>query len=416
MIIAVLGGSAHSTPVLADALTRAATGPVVLRLAGRKRDRLDAVVRASRILCADSVVTIEGYGFDDWPAAIAGCDIVLIQMRVGGYEGRAFDEHFPIEHGVPGDEGLGPSGISAAYRGWPQLSAWLRHIQEKAPASRVILLSSPGSLLVHLTAAVFPGLVAVHVCELPFTTLQHLAAAAGESYRDTTFDYAGVNHLGWLYNVRARDKDLVATYAASQSNKSFPSPALVSELGAFPLSYLRLHYESQAMLAEQRIRRSSRAEELTAIAANSFRAFRDGNEAAIRSALSARRVDWYDTAVVPLMRAWIGDRVDTSMFLTFADRAPDIAERPYVGSDGVMQEMQPVSAPPPSVQQALASFKTFEAHAADAVVDGSEDALAGAIAAHPWVGASASPTRMAQQIINFARAHRSVEENVPCLS
>lgn len=411
MIVTVLGGSAHSTPVLADALMRAVTRPIILRLAGRRQERLDAVVRAARVLCAESTVTIEEYGLENWPEAIAGSDIVLIQIRVGGYEGRAFDERFPIEHDVPGDEGLGVSGISAAYRGWPHIESWLRQIQENAPTSRVIVLSSPGSLLVHLTAAVFPGLNAVHTCELPFTTLQRLVRTAGESYRDTKFDYVGVNHLGWLYNVRTPNKDLVATYAAAHTTNGFPSAALVCELGAFPLSYLRLHYESKAVLAEQRLRSSSRAAELMAIASHAFRAFRDGDEAAIRAALSARRVDWYHTAVVPLMRAWMGEHIGTPMFLTFANRAPDIAERPYVASRGLMQELIPVTAPKPSIQEALFWFKAFEARAGEAVLDGSPDALAGAIAEHPWVPSRASPTKMAQQIIDFARAHRCIEDD-----
>ena len=112
MILTVLGGSAHSTPVLADALRKAAPeARWTMRLAGRSCARLHAVARACDVLSRLREPVSEVYGEDEWAQALRGSDVVLIQTRIGGYEGRGFDESFPLRFGVPGDEGLGPGGL-----------------------------------------------------------------------------------------------------------------------------------------------------------------------------------------------------------------------------------------------------------------------------------------------------------------
>ena len=122
MILCVLGGSAHSTPVLIDALARTVPDTEIsVRLAGRDRSRLQAVSRACNLLASNTRIHTESFAEDNWERALTGSDVVLIQTRIGGYAARAFDESFSLPYGVPGDEGLGPGGLSAAYRSWPQM-------------------------------------------------------------------------------------------------------------------------------------------------------------------------------------------------------------------------------------------------------------------------------------------------------
>ena len=285
MIVTVLGGSAHSTPFLADALARAVSRPLTLRLAGRQPERLHAVARACQMMSAGSLVSVETYQSDRWLDAISGSGAAVIQLRVGGYSGRAFDEQFPLESGVPGDEGLGPGGLSAAYRAWPLVARWLRELRVNAPACHILLLTSPGGLLVRLARAVFPGLSVVHPCELPLTTLRHLCGPYHAQWPEVTFDYAGVNHLGWFYNVDCLGTDPVAAYADSRVSEVFPSAKLVGRLGAFPSKYLRLHYALSETVREQVSQARSRAELLKQIARRSLAAFASGNRATVCEAL-----------------------------------------------------------------------------------------------------------------------------------
>lgn len=389
MILCVLGGSAHSTPVLIDALARAVPkAEIAVRLAGRDRVRLYAVVRACNVLAAGTRIHTEAFAEDNWDRALGGSDVVLIQARIGGYAGRAFDESFSLHLGIPGDEGLGPGGLSAAYRSWPEMRELFEQVRAFAPRAQVILLSSPVSLLVRLAALALPGWPLVGTCELPGFTLDQICAATGVETDHVSFGYRGVNHLGFLHHVYAKGDgrepyDLVMRYAAQRRTETFPSSDLVNRLGAFPLRYLRLHFEPEEIVAEQRGRRTTRADDLAVLGEHSFSVFRDGDAAAIRDALAARPASWYELAVLPLVLSQMHLPVDRRVFLTVADANGEVRERAYVQSNGTFEPL-PLSAPaPPAVDALVSSFADYERAAAQAVLKGSVSGLADALALHP---------------------------------
>jgi 6-phospho-beta-glucosidase len=389
MILCVLGGSAHSTPVLIDALARAVPDTeITVRLAGRDPARLQAVARACNLLAADTRIRTEAFAEDRWSLALTGSDVVLIQTRVGGYAARAFDESFSPPFGVPGDEGLGPGGLSAAYRSWPQMRNLFEQVRAIAPLAQVILLSSPLSLLVRLAAVAFPGWPLVGTCELPISTLDQICAATGAYTDQVRFGYTGVNHLGFLHHVYAKlpgheSNDLVMRYAARRHSDTFPSSDLVGRLGGFPLKYLRLHFAPEEIVAEQRRRPTSRSEDLTILAEHSFSVFRDGDAAAIHHALSARRAEWYELAVLPLLLVHLHVPVARPVFLTLADADGEVRERAYAARNGTYTPLPQFAPAPRAIDALVRSFIDYERAAAEAVLSGSASALADALALHP---------------------------------
>jgi 6-phospho-beta-glucosidase len=149
MRIAVLGANSFSTPCLIRYLSRHEDiVPLTVALAGRTPDRLAAVARASRIVAARAPIRIEmtSPGQSGWKDCVAGAQMVVVQVRVGGYEARRYEETSPLEF---------------------------------AGATGPVRVSGPGP---------------VGICELPFTTLCGLAQLDGQ--------YPGINHIGWPYDVR----------------------------------------------------------------------------------------------------------------------------------------------------------------------------------------------------------------------
>ena len=385
MILCVLGGSAHSTPVLIDALARVIPdSPITVRLAGRSFDHLSSVQRACEILALRSCLKIEIFGEGEWDLAITGSAIILVQTRDGGYEARNFDETFPIQFGIPGDEGLGPGGLSAAFRAWPQMKSLFYVIRASAPHARVILLSSPSSLFIRLANLTFPGWPIFGTCELPFTTLKHLCFLAGKHFKDVSFEYVGVNHLGFLYDVHG-PIDLLKEYEAHSQSGAFPSISLVRRLNAYPLKYLRMHYDLEQVVGEQRERTGTRAKELTSLAKNAFQAFRTGDEAIIRNALALRQVGWYEHGVLPLLLSAMNRTVDEPIFLTSATNTGDVLERAYSFQGGEWSPMISQRAAPAEAGDLVARFITYERAATEAILLGTEEALADALRLHPWV-------------------------------
>src|SRR5579884_206119 len=112
MKLVIIGGSAFSTPGLIRFLdSNKGSGRIQVVLSSRSIGRLEAVKRASILAVArDIQIELKELNQKMWPRILEGTDCVLIQIRVGGYEGRYFDESFPHRYGVCGDEGLGPGG------------------------------------------------------------------------------------------------------------------------------------------------------------------------------------------------------------------------------------------------------------------------------------------------------------------
>src|SRR5206468_4791031 len=137
----------------------------------------------------------------------------------------------------------------------------------------------------------------------PWTTLTALCAQLGASAGSATYDYFGVNHVGWFYQIADQGRDLIADYAAGGTNSSFPPAELVNSYQAYPTKYLRLHFDSEKVQREQRASVRTRAEELQRISDEAIDVFETGSEAEIRPALMLRESPWYAHAVGPLLVA-----------------------------------------------------------------------------------------------------------------
>src|SRR5215212_1113995 len=99
MKIVVLGGSAQSTPTLFAYLSGIKGVPAVhITLLGRNETNLASVARAAKLLVSDAPITVDYSGIQphELDGALDGADVVLLQIRVGGYAGREFDETFPF--------------------------------------------------------------------------------------------------------------------------------------------------------------------------------------------------------------------------------------------------------------------------------------------------------------------------------
>jgi 6-phospho-beta-glucosidase len=395
MTIAVLGAGSISTPHLVRYLAqREGLVPTTIVLAGRTARRLAAVARAARILAEGSSVKIESVlaAGGDWRPCLAGADIVLVQVRVGGYDARRYDETFPLDFDLCGDEGLGPGGLAAAWRTWPELARILSDVRAVCPGSEVLLLTSPVSLLVRIARAKFPGVKLAGICELPFTTLREIARRQGSRWEELEWDYLGINHIGWLYGVGTPDRPARETV---------------------PLKYLRLEDAQQAILACQKARPGHRARELAALTPLALEAYAAGGRNEIVRALATRPADWYEAAVGPFVAHRVGLAEKIPFFLSVPQagwhaefEADDILEIPHVASS----ELTPrpaVHMAPSDMKNRLLRFVEYERAAARAVAARDRIGIAEALALHPWVPGDAPVAALA------ARIHTSCAPRYP---
>jgi 6-phospho-beta-glucosidase len=402
MKIVFIGGGSFSTPGLFQYLASAGAQGLEVLLAGRSAEKVTIVEQACKLLAREAVtVRTEVIGTNNWKQILDGADCVILQIRVGGFDGRLFDETFPHKYGLPGDEGLGASGLSVGWRTWPVVFRILEAISEFCPRAFVILLTSPLSLLVR--AAKHSSLTMVGICELPWTTLGQLGLSLGRSTDDFTADYFGVNHLGWFFNVRPGSKDLMDSLAMSENG--FPTAQFVREKCCFPLRYLRLHYEPGRVLIEQQAEGMPRADALRQIEKRAYDSYRSQNLSQITSALSARNTSWYSHAVGPLLLALSGRTVTTPFFLSKANgtycslfAADDIFEYRHEWINGQLQPVSLSGDPPAHVSETLQPFIEFERIAAKAIFTRQRPLLLEALSVHPWTRGHPQLQCMADEI------------------
>jgi 6-phospho-beta-glucosidase len=396
MKVVILGGSSASTPVLFRCLgAQSEVRRLEFCLVGRSQEHLASVLQAARMLAAQVPISFQSCSFarSELIAALHGAGVVLIQIRFGGYEGRNFDETFPLHYDLCGDEGLGVGGLSAAWRAWPAMCNLLSTIASVCPDATVLMLSSPLGVFVGAARRLFPALNVYGICELPWTTLCELSTLLNADAAGADFDYLGVNHLGWFYRIEFEGRDLLLEYMHQNfSGERWPSSDLVASCHALPTKYLRLHYDQKQVLEEQRDRRVPRAEALQQISHASYRAFRTGEEHAILAALERRPAPWYDHAVLPFVLSSTGVPNAIPFFLTgpvwpnpVGFDSGQLLEVPVLMELGKVRP-KPWRKPPPShLVNTLNEFLAYERQAISAVIERDARQIQSALEIHPWI-------------------------------
>lgn len=409
MKISIIGGSSFSTPCLLTYLDQAhGENGMEVVLAGRSRKKLDAVTRATRLLTRNGIsICAREIADDSWYEILDGADCVLIQIRVGGFEGRLFDETFPHKYGLCGDEGLGAGGLSAGWRTWPIVSRILDSVAKFSPRALVVMLTSPVSLLVRAALA-STELNVVGICELPWVTLQNLRSVVRPPTGELQADYFGVNHLGWFFNFRSGSDDLIEDLVNRTGDLSFPTFDFVRARGCVPLMYLRLHYEAGRVLGEQLSQETPRAQTLRKLRDEAYRSYESGEARDVVSALKERPAPWYPHAVGPLLLALDGKQMGIPFFLSTPHRSytrllerTDIVETAHYCVGGKLSQLPLASAPPAHVIENLLPLVRFERIATEAIMRRERRLLVEALSDHPWMQENVHLESIANEIVGY---------------
>jgi 6-phospho-beta-glucosidase len=383
--LVVLGGSGSSTPELADALAAWPGGldrrPALdVILHGRTLDKLE-VVAAEFLTRAGKAgprlaVSVE----TDRRAALEDADAVLNQVRVGGLDARVFDETFPHEFGLPGEETMGPGGFANAMRTIPYLASTWKDIDEVAPDCLVVNLTNPAGIVHQALSASWPGLSVVTVCDAPEAFARRIAAALDLPLERVLERYIGMNHVGFYVPADPAQLPLLTPLASGFS------PAVVEAFGALPTPYVRYYLEPGAQLEAQRSR-MPRAQELKSIDAALLAAYSAGPDAERRK----RGAVWYDLVVTTILDGWLhGSDRPWIVGAPNEGRVPGapattMIEIPHRFAAGALEPL-PVPDLPPLVDLWLTRHGAYEKLASEAIsAGGPRHALLAAMAANPIV-------------------------------
>ena len=247
MKLAIIGGGGFRVPLIYGALLeRRPFDEIVLHDVDAERlDRIALVLDGQAAEHGDKAPFRTTTDLDD---ALEGADFVFVAIRVGGLEGRAIDEGVPLGHGVLGQETTGPGGICFALRTIP---AMLDLAGRVPPDAWVINFTNPAGMVTEALQQVL-GDRAIGICDSPSALCRRVAAALGEPPERLSFDYFGLNHLGWLKAVHDgtgdRLPELLASDATFEEVELF-GPEWLRSLGMVPNEYLYYFYSADATVA-----------------------------------------------------------------------------------------------------------------------------------------------------------------------
>lgn len=207
----------------------------------------------------------------DAEEAFRGADFVFAAVRIGGTAGRVIDERTALDLDVLGQETVGPGGLAYALRTVPFMTNLAKIIRDVAPDAWVINFTNPAGIVTEAMRAILGDRV-VGICDTPIGLMRRAVAATGASPTDSliTFDYVGLNHLGWLRSVSVDGTDVLPGLLASdQTLESIEEARLmgfdwVRSLGALPNEYLYYYYFAREATAAIRTAAKTRGEYLDA--------------------------------------------------------------------------------------------------------------------------------------------------------
>lgn len=292
--VTMIGGGGVRTPLLIHGLAQAQAALDIgeLALFDIDAERMETIARLGR-----EIVGRLGAGFRIRTAsrledAAEGAEFVLSSIRTGGITARARDERLAIEHGFAGQETTGPAGAAMALRTLPVTLAQARIVERVASQCWFINFTNPAGLITQaLNQAT--GLKVIGICDTPSELFHRVAEAIGELCESMEFDYAGLNHLGWVRRVILHGVDITGRLLSDADvlRRLYPAdlfdPALIQTLRLIPTEYLFFYYSQRRAHQNQLRAGATRGEELERLNAGLFRQLEAGSAAQTLAAYRA---------------------------------------------------------------------------------------------------------------------------------
>jgi 6-phospho-beta-glucosidase len=259
MKLAILGGGGFRVPLVYGALLRDLSSQRVdvVSLYDVSPDRLEAIGQVTRQMANghDGAPAVETT--TDLDQALDGADFVFSAIRVGGLEGRTTDERVALDLGLLGQETTGPGGLAYGMRTVPVAIHVAERIAQICPRAWVINFTNPAGMITEAMQQVLGDRV-VGICDTPIGLGRRAARALGHDPDRSSFDYVGLNHLGWLRALGHDGRDVLpdligdAKLLTTIEEGRLFGPEWIQMLGCLPNEYLYYYYFTRDAVAEIR--------------------------------------------------------------------------------------------------------------------------------------------------------------------
>ena len=353
----------------------------------------------------------------DRKKAIKGAEFINTQIRVGGNSARANDEKIPLSMGFLGQETTGAGGLAKGLRTIPAMLDIARDVEELSPQAWIINYTNPSGLVAEAVTRYTHAKI-VGLCAGGMQPRQWTAGALKVRPEDVRYNFAGLNHMNFAYNITVHDHlltpeefKLVTEYIADTAGqRGYVDKELMMKLGVLPSSYLQYYFHTEKKLEELRKAPLTRGEVVLELEKEFFKDFANPNIDTKPESLKKRGGTGYSELATMVMDAIHNNR-DTWVVANTTNRGifpllpgEAVIETPcMINAAGVMPIAQ--EPPPKAVWGLIAAVKNYEMLAVEAAATGSRDMALLALLAHPLTGDYAISKKLLDKLLEVNKEY-----------
>jgi len=389
--VAILGGSSVYTPEFISSIIARNLAIQDIVLIGRTERKLQLVSAFCQRMLDKNGFPTKIEATTDVAEGVKGANYILNQIRVGGMMARARDERVPPMFDMIGDETLGAGGIANAFRTLPVVLEYARMIERAAPDATLINLTNPMGVIVEALNKL-TAMNVIGICDVPTIYTKRIAKILNADSRGIWVDYFGLNHIGWIQDVKINGRSQMERLLDRVTRKKPDGfdVELVELFRMIPTRFVSFFFKRDDILKKQKELVKYRGEELYEAEQLILAQYEDEDLCEVPELTKDRNAVWYEQSIIPLVEGLESDDERELVLCVKNNGAlkglPDEAavEVPGIVSKKGIQ-VRKVGESPCFLQGLFYSVKASERLTVEAVMQNSYDLALQALVIHPLV-------------------------------
>lgn len=303
--ITILGGSSVYIPEFIVSIVSHNVNVKEVMLVGREGAKLPVVASFCQRLLDKNGFPAKVMSTTDLEEGVTGAKYVLNAIRVGGMKARLRDEKMPLKFGMVGDESLGAGGFANAVRTLPVVFDVAKRIEAVSPDATFINLTNPMGIIVEALCK-YSGLKTIGTCDLPEVYVTKVAKVLRRPPSEVSVDYLGLNHLGWIQDVKVDGRSfmgVVLERIERSSDVDGFDTELIELFRMIPTRTVGIYFNRDEVLKEQKTCARFRAEILMEAEQEILAMYADEHLNELPNLTRRRKAIWYEETIVPLIEA-----------------------------------------------------------------------------------------------------------------
>jgi 6-phospho-beta-glucosidase len=391
--IAIVGAGSSYTPELVEGLyTHSDTLPVKeIVLIDVDTERLNIMDGFIKRFVKHLNFDVNVWSTTSRKEAFKGADFVSTQIRVGGNKARINDEKIPLKYGLIGQETTGAGGMFNAFRTIPVMIDIAKDVEKYCPNAWIINYSNPTGLVTEALNKVCNVKIA-GLCAGGMRPRWWAAEALDEPEETIFYDYLGLNHMNFTYNMTINGKPITnAQFNKVIEKCTTVSPEWMKNLKLIPSQYTQYYFHTKERVSQLKEQDKTRGEAILELEKQIFKEYANENNSEKPLSLAKRGGGGYSKIAVGVMEAiyndigkWMVINVANNGTVRFLDDDAVIETACFVSKNGI----QPltISKYPKAIVGLVAAVKNYESLAVEAALSGNKDIALQALVAHPLIG------------------------------